>query len=216
MSTFQVGEETLTFCRDWLAAPPNGQPVMPPSLTEKYVTVMTPSGQQNWINPLFRFDTHPLDHAGFLQDPWDNWPVTLRYPNSSDPVAVVSQNDQAVARLNSDGPNLRNRMVQLFSTCHDYTAFGNSASDARTGSCQDSLESIHNNIHNDVGGNNGHMTILWYAAMDPSFWLHHANVDRMFALWQAINPNSYNVDATTQQPTYAIPAGTHATLDTGE
>ena len=202
--------------RDWAAQAPNGQPVMPSTITDKFVTVQTPSGPQNWINPLFRFDTHPLDHAGFLDDPWDNWPVTLRYPNSTDPVAVVSQDSQASSTMNSDNPNLRNRIYKLFSTCTDYSGFSNAASDARTNSCQDSLESIHNNIHNDVGGPNGHMTILWYAAFDPAFWLHHANVDRLFALWQAINPNSYTVNANTEQPTFAIAQGTHVDNSFGE
>jgi hypothetical protein len=30
-----------------------------------------------------------------------------------------------------------------------------------------SLEAIHNNIHNDIGGTNGHMAQLTYAAYDP-------------------------------------------------
>lgn len=118
--------------------------------------------------------------------------------------------------MNSDNPNLRNRIYKLFSTCNDYSGFSNAASDARSDACQDSLESIHNNIHNDVGGPNGHMTILWYAAMDPSFWLHHANVDRLFALWQAMNPTSYTVNANTEQATFAIASGTHVDNSFGE
>lgn len=30
-----------------------------------------------------------------------------------------------------------------------------------------SLEAIHNNVHGDVGGANGHMSLLTYAAFDP-------------------------------------------------
>lgn len=29
------------------------------------------------------------------------------------------------------------------------------------------------------------------AAFDPVFWLHHANVDRLFAMWQALHLDSY-------------------------
>ena len=25
---------------------------------------------------------------------------------------------------------------------------------------------------------------------DPIFWLHHCNVDRMYALWQALHPDA--------------------------
>ena len=189
---------------------------MPHQITDKYVTVNTPSGTQTWLNPLFRFDTHPLDHAGFLSDPWDNWPVTLRYPNSTSPSAVMSQNNLAINAMNNDQPSLKSRIYSLFTSCSDYRGFGNSASSARTQQCQDSLESIHNNIHNDVGGPNGHMTILWYAAFDPSFWLHHANVDRLFALWQGLYPTSYTIGASTGQGTYAIPQGTQVNANTGK
>jgi tyrosinase len=45
------------------------------------------------------------------------------------------------------------------------------------------LESApHNNIHNAVGGGPGFMSEL-LAPVDPIFWLHHANVDRLWDLW---------------------------------
>ena len=45
------------------------------------------------------------------------------------------------------------------------------------------LESApHNNIHNAVGGGPGFMSELM-APVDPIFWLHHANVDRLWDLW---------------------------------
>ncbi|KAG8953720.1 hypothetical protein FRC04_001924 [Tulasnella sp. 424] len=48
------------------------------------------------------------------------------------------------------------------------------------------LEAIHGILHGRIGGR-GHMSYIPYAAFDPIFWLHHCNVDRTFALWQAIN-----------------------------
>ena len=35
------------------------------------------------------------------------------------------------------------------------------------------------------------MSQIDYSAFDPIFWLHHANVDRLFAIWQAIYPNNW-------------------------
>lgn len=35
------------------------------------------------------------------------------------------------------------------------------------------------------------MSALEVSAFDPVFWLHHCNVDRLGAIWQAMNPNSY-------------------------
>ncbi|MFD0345758.1 tyrosinase family protein [Kitasatospora aburaviensis] len=40
----------------------------------------------------------------------------------------------------------------------------------------------HNTGHNFVGG---HMSSQAFSPNDPVFWLHHANVDRIWATWQA-------------------------------
>lgn len=41
-----------------------------------------------------------------------------------------------------------------------------------------------------------------YAAFDPIFWLHHCNVDRIFALWQVLSPNSYVTDQIAVNSTF--------------
>ena len=41
----------------------------------------------------------------------------------------------------------------------------------------------HNVIHNLVGGPGGWMTDPQQAAQDPIFWLHHSNIDRIWAVW---------------------------------
>ena len=42
----------------------------------------------------------------------------------------------------------------------------------------------HNDIHNFVGGE-GIMGNVLTAAQDPIFWLHHANIDRLWSVWSA-------------------------------
>lgn len=69
-----------------------------------------------------------------------------------------------------------------------------------------SIEHIHNSVHNAVGGY-GHLTDSAASAFDPIFWLHHTNVDRLFAIWQAINPQSYIVPVVNPFGTYAQPRG---------
>jgi tyrosinase len=52
------------------------------------------------------------------------------------------------------------------------------------------LEFIHNNVHNWTGGfdgSMGHMTEVPVAGFDPIFFMHHCNIDRQFAIWQALN-----------------------------
>ena len=41
----------------------------------------------------------------------------------------------------------------------------------------------HNVIHVMVGGFGGYMSDPNYAALDPLFWLHHCNIDRLWAAW---------------------------------
>jgi tyrosinase len=58
----------------------------------------------------------------------------------------------------------------------------------------------HNHVHVYVGGNSpdgrtsGLMTDPSMAALDPIFYLHHANIDRMWAAWNA-NPTNTNPTA---------------------
>lgn len=47
------------------------------------------------------------------------------------------------------------------------------------------LEGIHNSGHVWVGGSMG---IVPTAPADPVFWMHHAEIDRIWAEWQTVNP----------------------------
>ena len=79
----------------------------------------------------------------------------------------------------------------------------------------DSLESIHDAIHSIVGSN-GHMTYLDYSAFDPAFFLHHAMIDRCFALWQALYPDSYVEPMQAVEQTFTIRVGDWKDETSGE
>jgi tyrosinase len=49
------------------------------------------------------------------------------------------------------------------------------------------------------------------AAFDPIFWGHHANIDRMLALWQAIYPDTYVDPAVQGGGTFTIASGSTQT-----
>lgn len=51
------------------------------------------------------------------------------------------------------------------------------------GAFQTRLESLHGLVHIAVGGEAGQMSTARSPA-DPLFWLHHANIDRLWASWQ--------------------------------
>ncbi|RIB00939.1 hypothetical protein C2G38_1993637, partial [Gigaspora rosea] len=57
-----------------------------------------------------------------------------------------------------------------------------------------SIEIVHNAIHGALGGTGGHMAYPNVAAFNPIFFLHHCNMDRLVAIWQAINPNAWIED----------------------
>jgi tyrosinase len=57
------------------------------------------------------------------------------------------------------------------------------------------LESLaHDNVHDEVGGNMGDPET---AARDPIFWLHHANIDRLWGQWLRLQEGRYNPDDPT-------------------
>jgi tyrosinase len=63
---------------------------------------------------------------------------------------------------------------------------------------------VHNQIHMFVGGT---MMLVEWSAYDPLFWVHHANVDRLWYLWQ-IGANGVDPDVTIlDQP---LPLGKEA------
>ena len=51
------------------------------------------------------------------------------------------------------------------------------------------LEGFHNDVHNWVGGT---MSNIMVSPADPVFWLHHAQVDRLWSQWQASNPGKHS------------------------
>jgi tyrosinase len=57
------------------------------------------------------------------------------------------------------------------------------------------IENIpHNRIHVRIGGDTGFMSDPSTAALDPIFWLHHANIDRMWEVWRNQGPQFRDPD----------------------
>ncbi|RVD89014.1 uncharacterized protein DFL_000038 [Arthrobotrys flagrans] len=168
------------------------------------IQVETQTGMQTIPNPLYtyRFQTNL---AEFATQPFGRMRETYRWPNRvNTPDGYVSQGaalNNAMARLAGD---LRNRAYRLISYA-DFNTVGTRV--APPGQpVRDSLEGIHDTIHGTTGSG-GHMSFVDNAAFDPIFWLHHANMDRLFAIWQAVNPGRYSLSGTSPG-TYAIPRGT--------
>ncbi|KAF5586322.1 tyrosinase precursor (monophenol monooxygenase) [Fusarium pseudocircinatum] len=56
-----------------------------------------------------------------------------------------------------------------------------------------SIEDLHNGYHGTIGGSggSGHMSWIETSAFDPIFWMHHCQIDRLFAVWQAANGDEH-------------------------
>jgi tyrosinase len=137
----------------------------------------------------------------------------MRYPDGIVGDAV-SQNHQVTANMGKNSGVFRSRLYNLFTNYRDYSTFSNEAwiPEGNAGEF-DSLESIHDQVHGFTGGG-GHMSYIDYSAFDPLFMLHHAMVDRCFALWQVINPDSYVEPMPAQFSTYTIPVGSMIDMHT--
>jgi tyrosinase len=128
-------------------------------------------------------------------------PATSRNPTNDgiSQIAVINR------ILTGSGENFRDQLYNILATHTEYGPFSNTGFpvELRNG-WLNSLEGIHDTIHALVSG---HMGQVPFSAFDPLFFLHHANIDRLFAVWSAINPNSYVLPQTNEEGTFAIPAG---------
>lgn len=87
----------------------------------------------------------------------------------------------------------------------DTTTFDDLATDAQSAlsagdfaSFQVALNGVHGGVHVRVGGN---MSSVSEAGFDPIFYLHHANVDRLWARWQASNSEPLSTDEASLELT---------------
>ncbi|SDT03337.1 tyrosinase [Pseudomonas asplenii] len=63
---------------------------------------------------------------------------------------------------------------------------------SKIGFCSNIDNNPHGSLHDDVGNGKGMGEVPW-AANDPVFWIHHANIDRIWASWiksGGQNPNT--------------------------
>ncbi|RVD89497.1 uncharacterized protein DFL_000501 [Arthrobotrys flagrans] len=153
---------------------------MPKVTMDAKITVMGPDGQGGErkvtiANPfysyVFKGPENTIFKKGFI-----GLNATSRRPEISS--SSVSVNEAADNAMQSNYITRRKQTYNALTSTTTFNYFANS------------LEKLHNDVHMQVGGN-GIMGVIPYAAFDPVFWLHHNNIDRMLAIWQAANPGKY-------------------------
>ncbi|KAL1906323.1 hypothetical protein Sste5344_007922 [Sporothrix stenoceras] len=192
---------------DWAAQPPTGESVLPMSVGgSPYVNASGPNGIQRIANPLYTYLFKPLNATMFIEAPYDLWLTTVRAPTAQN--SSAGSNNTAVSlALNQNFPSIQQRLYNLFSNYQNYSTFSNEAWIPTSSSAKyDSLESLHDTIHT-LTGLQGHMAWIPFSAFDPIFFLHHAMVDRVFALWQVLNPDSWVMPTASALASYTTAQG---------
>lgn len=191
---------------DW--ADSKTQSVFPPIVMQPTVSVTRPvNGVAQKVtipNPFYRYRFHErsrLASQGFGS--FANSEYTVRHPTTN----WVSQDSRGSAAMQNGFTTRRSSTFTALTAQSAFNSFTNA------------LESLHNDVHVRSGGSNpqGHLNAIPFSSFDPLFWLHHANVDRLFALWQAIRPGVQMTTKSPGTPTYAnvvingLPADTTST-----
>jgi tyrosinase len=130
--------------------------------------------------------------------------MTVRGPTTNDS-SVQSNNTLVKSAMEQNFPSFQQRLYNLFSNYKTYAKFSNEGwIPLPSGSWTleyDSIESLHDTIHT-LTGLQGHMTWVPFSAFDPIFWMHHAQVDRIFAMWQVLNPTEWITPTAASMPSY--------------
>ncbi|TVY37847.1 Polyphenol oxidase [Lachnellula occidentalis] len=166
---------------DWAAVPQR----FPDVMTWPSVSINTPSGRRNVTNPLYRYTflNHPEPAKWFPTDQetyLGSQPWTIRQPDTNNVSNEASMESQFV----KEGQFLSDQVWSVFAKTRNYNNMSTASNKGNA------FEAPHGTVHVLIGGN-GHMTYLSFSAFDPAFFLHHANVDRQIAMWQAIYPTKW-------------------------
>jgi len=162
------------------------------------ISVVRPDASGNAVtatiaNPLYSYAFTAASISTFAS-PFNVWRRTLRQPTSSG----TDRESTADATMQSGFSSRKRATFNCFSQTR-YNGFSAA------------LENIHDSVHGSIGGN-GHMSYIPYSAFDPIFWLHHVQVDRLTAMFQAASPGLVLASGTAVG-TFARPAGSSSVDD---
>jgi tyrosinase len=86
------------------------------------------------------------------------------------------------------GPHTVTRNIGAFATLPNAAAVTVAMANGTFNAFAAALEGIHNSGHVWVGGS---MMSITTAPTDPVFWMHHAEIDRIWSVWQTANPGQH-------------------------
>ena len=201
---------------------------LPRILKEERVMVYLPSLENPDQEKTLKSITNPLYSFSFQNSKskipdrqWGELPNRHMPKNQTIRQPSVSQEESDILRVN-DVLNKQRESTVVFlldlfvrETYSDYLRMSNHEKIHGGGS--GSIESLHDNIHGYLGGS-AHMGAPEVAAFDPVFWLHHCNIDRVMAIWQATHPKRWFPKETPEKkgpddPLYPLRAFKNGKID---
>ncbi|HKW57129.1 MAG TPA: tyrosinase family protein [Candidatus Acidoferrum sp.] len=150
--------------------------------------IQTLGGPADWALPYWNYSDPSNPKARCLPPAF--WAAKL--PDGSANTLLVP----ARARGANRGQPLGSSNSAEITTCLEKPVFVNSSAGGATGfgggrtgfshsgNLLGELETVpHGSMHVAVGGPSGWMSAFNTAGLDPVFWLHHANIDRLWEVW---------------------------------
>ncbi|KJZ68164.1 hypothetical protein HIM_12445 [Hirsutella minnesotensis 3608] len=174
----QAAEMLRTPFWDWAASPQ-----VPKSTVPSTLTINTAHGRRSVKNPLVGF-VYPQDALKGAFGQFKPKPSRRQVTRCPSPKHYPQSANNLLRRH-----NLRELVYDAFIYSETFEDFSSTAGS------ETSIEQTHNLVHNYAACGQT-MGDLGYAAYDPLFWLHHTNVDRLYALWQAAHPHKSRLTKT--------------------
>ncbi|KAB5542858.1 hypothetical protein GE09DRAFT_1289513 [Coniochaeta sp. 2T2.1] len=179
---------------------------LPIAATLPNLTINAYNGTATVSNPLRRYRFQRMPNFG------GSGSVPLLHSETIRCADAAGTDDPAKSNYNLNLNTTGDLTGQVYMAFTQALRFEEMATAATPGS---SFELPHNNVHNAAGCENGTLRNIGWSAFEPLFMLHHANVDRLIAMWQAIHYNSSILNTTSLAlGTYGTANGTIVDADT--
>lgn len=147
-------------------------------------------GPDNWALPYWNYSadaTSKLMPQPFCSDDGGANPLWVQWGRTDDGDMGFSDEDVSIDCLGSKffAGTGSGGEVGFAGPISDFVHFG-----GLVGLPNGRIEDLpHNSVHSQIGGLMGNPN---YAALDPIFWLHHSNIDRLWEVWRVAHPDLAN------------------------
>lgn len=156
-----------------------------------------PNGPSDWALPYWNYSAS--DAAALLPAPFRNQTigglqnhlfVAQRTPNANNGLPFLDLD--ATGKLNPAKPDTNLRCLRQKPFAGNFGGRINLQHDPGTSGAVESAP--HNGVHSSLGGSSGFMGGFATAPLDPIFWLHHCNIDRLWEVWVQRQKQLGNLD----------------------